>query len=289
MSSWRVPTVDDVSESSSDLYEDSSDSTDDIPPPVVSSSNQMDVAPHLPLVLMFMNKTSEASILPAFQPALESAWEKEEVTTPRVVTNDSITSKLNLVVSNVAENQVNGPSVTPTPNNDNQISPATKNQIVVLDKEDSALQSQLAVLFDATVHADKTSSTTVQPTSSSTTSRIPTRKAQGPKRPRPSKPSVATTSASTSTASTIISTKLAEDENRVTTSGPLTSSTVAESLADQQANVLQFLVSNPPAWVLDEIINGSTLTTWFPLPIPGNSVCFVYLNCIIFLVPLILR
>jgi hypothetical protein len=41
-------------------------------------------------------------------------------------------------------------------------------------------------------------------------------------------------------------------------------------LADQQANLLQFLVSNPPAWVLDEIINGSTLTTWYPLPISGK-------------------
>lgn len=269
MNSWRVPT-DNESESSNDP--DSSASTDDIPlVSVVSTSNQLDAAPHLPLVLMFMNKTSEASILPALQP-VESAWDKEEVTTPRIVTNDSITSKLNLVVPDVAENQVNG-APTPKPNNDDQISPTMKNQIVVLDKEDSVLQAQLAFIFNATIHADKTSSTIVQSTSSSTTSRIPTRKAQGPKRPRPSKPSSGSkTSATTATTSTTTATSIpAEDENRMTTSEPLTSSTMAESFADQQANVLQFLVSNPPAWVLDEIINGSTLTTWFPLPIPGTA------------------
>jgi len=42
------------------------------------------------------------------------------------------------------------------------------------------------------------------------------------------------------------------------------------SLADQQANLMQFLVSNPPAWVIDEIINSSSMTTWYPLPIPEN-------------------
>ena len=46
-----------------------------------------------------------------------------------------------------------------------------------------------------------------------------------------------------------------------------TSSAPMPSLADQQANLLQFLVSNPPAWVIDEIINGSSMTTWYPLPI----------------------
>jgi L-lactate utilization protein LutC len=92
-------------------------------------------------------------------------------------------------------------------------------------------------------------------------------KGQSNKRPRP-KPTTAsiknievTSTSPPNVESVITNITNAIDETNVV---------VTESLADQQANLLQFLVSNPPAWVLDEIINGSTLTTWYPLPIAGK-------------------
>ena len=298
MNSWRVPTgpADTATDDNADgALSYSSTSTDDIPlysVVSVDSPNHMDISHHLPLVLMFLNKTSEASILPALQPEdILKMKDDQQVTTSSITQQQS---NLDLKVSDLTENQINGQLQSTPAVLDNQAisqtTPTTSiNQMAVFDKEDAAFQAQLAAFFNATIHMDEViSSTTLQSTSSTTTTtttttatttRIPTRKAQGPKRPRPSKPSFGSTSSTITTTTPIPTTTsiaIKEEEEVVvvvsqmtTTTEPTISSTTAESLADQQANVLQFLVSNPPAWVLDEIINGSTLTTWFPLPIPG--------------------
>lgn len=121
---------------------------------------------------------------------------------------------------------------------------------VLNNQDDPGLQAQLAVLLQA--HSEESVSVATnaeESTVSSTTIQLsPSRKPPAHKRTRP-KPS--TTPMSTTPSSLVTS--------------------EAESLSEQQANVLQFLVSNPPAWVLDEIINGSTMTTWYPLPIPGMN------------------
>lgn len=142
-------------------------------------------------------------------------------------------------------------SVDSPPTTSNQISPleshwsTTPSASAVVNPEDQALQAQLSALLNAHSEAAAAVPTSTGPPTS-TIRQPPTRKSPAVKRPRP-KPSTTTTT--------------------TPASHPVTEE---ESLSEQQANVLQFLVSNPPAWVLDEIINGSTMTTWFPLPIPGK-------------------
>ena len=121
---------------------------------------------------------------------------------------------------------------------------------VLNNQDDPGLQAQLAVLLQAHSEESVSVATNAEEStvSSTTIQHSPSRKPPAHKRTRP-KPS--TTPMSTTPSSLVTS--------------------EAESLSEQQANVLQFLVSNPPAWVLDEIINGSTMTTWYPLPIPGMN------------------
>ena len=188
-------------------------------------------AQQLPLVLMFRNDSKVANKLTTASKVDEDVSEP----TLRVVTGQQSTK--------VSIPWNGGVSLTPLA--DNQISSAesmpTTAGSVVLHKGDPDLQAQLTALLQA-----HTESSSQAPPSVTTTRR---------KRPRP-KPTTTTTSTTTTTTTTPAT--------------DIVTDFVTESLADQQANVLQFLVSNPPAWVLDEIINGSTLTTWYPLPIPGK-------------------
>lgn len=221
--------------------------------------SQQEVAPELPLVLMFKNESIEANKLATLHQLgkdEENASESTDTssTPPRP---ESWSGGVSLPITALSDNQISLSSGETIP---------TTAGSVVLEKVDPELHAQLTALLHAHTESSKLPQPELQPTTS-VTNRVPVRnKGQSNKRPRP-KPTTASikiveiTSAMPAVESVII---------KVTNSVDETNSAVTESLADQQANLLQFLVSNPPAWVLDEIINGSTLTTWYPLPISGK-------------------
>lgn len=202
-----------------------------------------EVTPVLPLVLMFKNDSV------VLNKVITSA-EHEEASSL-----ESTAISQNSKVSELWSGDVSLP-ITALP--DNQISltsaenPTTAGS-VVFDQGDK-------VQATASIQIEPESSKLTDEPQSPVTNRVPVRNKGQNKRPRP-KPS----------------TNLVKNVVDITSTTPpsvetmtTTSTEVTESLADQQANLLQFLVSNPPAWVLDEIINGSTLTTWYPLPIAGR-------------------
>lgn len=82
---------------------------------------------------------------------------------------------------------------------------------------------------------------------------------------------MSTTSSPTAITTSAISTSLKTHVHA--SKHPVTKSTTTPSASyDNAADVLQFLVSNPPAWVLDEIMNGTKLTTWYPLPMEDGII-----------------
>lgn len=143
---------------------------------------------------------------------------------------------------------------------------STTDESVFLDKEESVLQAQLnAKLPSSSVLQQELKPSTIA-------NRVPIRnKGQSIKRPRPKQTTTSTTPNSISIPATPSddesSTTRKTSSFQNTTDFTVTESTT--SVVDQQASVLQFLASNSPTWVLEEIMNGTALTTWYPLPIPG--------------------
>lgn len=254
--------------------------------PVPDQLTQLEMVAQLPLVLMFRNESESAfKIATQSQPEVQqtsvlgSSAEEEQASESTVRVVSSSAPNLNNTVAAPWSSGDDSQLITSL--SDNQIShssseakPTTAGS-VLLDKGDPDLQEQLSALLHA--HTEST----VSPYQSLTTvkNRVPVRnKGQPNKRLRPkttTKPTVTTSSTTPlSTTSTTTSTTSATESLLIKLSqdsAEASNIVVTESLADQQANLLQFLVSNPPAWVLDEIINGSTLTTWYPLPIPGKT------------------
>lgn len=249
---------------------------------------QHDTPALLPLVLLFRNDSNEnqkTMLAPSSQPSESFVYgfSTSNLSFPKGGVSSVSESSVRDVPTFNFNNKILSPlgdegSVPLTAFSDNQISvssieiPPTTVGSALFNKEDPILQQQLAALFQA--HSvSSVAPTELEPTSA-TTSRTPIRnKGQSSKRPRP-KPTISliTSTASTRLASTSETSTSEETKPYESTS---MSTLVTESLTDQQANVLQFLVSNPPAWVLDEIINGSSLTTWYPLPIPGKISYFL--------------
>ncbi|KAI9554895.1 hypothetical protein GHT06_020173 [Daphnia sinensis] len=213
-----------------------------------------DATPVLPLVLMFKNDTVAAV-------ATSSETHKEDESDL-----ESTAASQNNKVSQLWSSDVSLP-ITALP--DNQISltsadnPTTAGSLLSDQPEQQAMLQPTASL-----QIDPESSQVPEEPPAPVTNRVPVRnKGQSNKRPRP-KPSTA----SIKNVETTSTTAPPPVENVLTTTSvEVNNVAVTESLADQQANLLQFLVSNPPAWVLDEIINGSTLTTWYPLPIAESG------------------
>lgn len=225
--------------------------------------DQHDEAPELPLELMFKNGSSEANKL-ATHHQLEKDDASESTNTSSAPQQDnkgtgSLSDGVSLTLTALSDNQISSGETIPT----------TAGSVVV-EKGDPDLHAQLTAVLQAHTESSKLPQQELQSTAtiSSVTSRVPVRiKGQSNKRPRP-KPTTASiknievTSTSPPNVESVVT--------NITNAIDETNAVVTESLADQQANLLQFLVSNPPAWVLDEIINGSTLTTWYPLPIAGK-------------------
>jgi hypothetical protein len=146
-----------------------------------------------------------------------------------------------------------------------------------------------------TVHIDLNQSPPVSPpvSPSSTEKPKPTRKVVKRPRPKPgtnstrkattttttttAPPTTTTTPPTTTTASTTPSTTTTTTTTTPSTTTTKTTTTTttteAPSTEPESVDVLQFLVSNPPAWVLEELINGTNITglsTWFPFPAQGE-------------------
>ena len=181
----------------------------------------------------------------------------------------------------------------------------------IIFKEDPQLQAQLeAILFahttqfrspavsettepdrSMTVHIDLNQSPPVSP--SSTEKPKPTRKVVKRPRPKPgansnrkantttTTPPTTTTSSTTpstttttpSTTTTTTTTTPSTTTTKTTTTTTTTTEVPSTEPGPESVDVLQFLVSNPPAWVLEELINGTNVTglsTWFPFPAPGE-------------------
>lgn len=229
--------------------------------------SQQEVAPELPLVLMFKNESIEANKFATLH-QLENHEENVSESTDTSSTASprdpgSWSGGVSLPITALSDNQISLSSGETIP---------TTAGSVVLENVEPELHAQLTALLQTHTESSKLPQHELQSTTS-VTNRIPVRnKGQSNKRPRP-KPSTASIKnvEITSTTQTVESAI-----TKITNSVDETNSAVTESLADQQANLLQFLVSNPPAWVLDEIINGSTLTTWYPLPISGKFSQFHY-------------
>lgn len=204
--------------------------------------------------------------------------EEHPESTLRVISS-SATASVSGMANSVPDTWNAGILIPLTTISDNQISslltktdqkPATAESVIV-NKGDPTLQTQLTTLLNANLPS---SSILPQELESSTfANRIPIRnKGKPTKRPRPKPTFTSTTPTSTSTSArqdNESSTTRKPQSFKNTTDLVVTESTV--SVVDQQAGVLQFLVSNSPIWVLEELINGSALTTWYPLPIPGNE------------------
>lgn len=200
--------------------------------------------------------------------------EEHSESTLRVISSSSTASESGMgnMVSGVWNAELNFPLSAIV---DNQLSSLLKKtdlktaiaESVILDKGDPVLQTQLAALLNANLPSSFVLPQELKP--STIANRAPVRnKGQAIKRPRP-KPKVTSTTPKSTTLT------WQDDENNATSSLKNTTDfTATESTApvvDQQASVLQFLVSNSPTWVLEELINGSALTTWYPLPIPGKE------------------
>lgn len=223
----------------------------------LSGQSEKEGSYELPLVQIFKNdsKLVNDQVLPVHSqsPTFLSNVEHEKHISPFIrqdvdASSAFISADDTQPITAVIDNQISMSSVENTP---------TTTGSVVLNKKDPELQAQLTALLEAYTQ----SSDLINPVSSfpaTTTTRVPVRNKPN-KRPRPT----STTTSTTSTTPANLVENLSDPEDEI--------SSVTESLADQQANVLQFLVSNPPAWVLDEIINGTALTTWYPLPIPGKT------------------
>ncbi|XP_057380414.1 serine protease filzig-like [Daphnia carinata] len=223
---------------------------------VADDANKDASTPVLPLVLMFKND-SVAAVATSGETQKEGEGDLESTATSQNNKASQLwTSDVSLPITALADNQIALSS---------QDNPTTAGSLLA----DQPVQ-QVVLQPTASLQIDAQSSkppADEPPTPTPATNRVPVRvKGQSNKRPRP-KPSTASTKNVETTSTTAPSV-----ENVVTTTSvEVGNVAVTESLADQQANVLQFLVSNPPAWVLDEIINGSTLTTWYPLPIAESG------------------
>lgn len=185
-----------------------------------NQSGHYDVSHHLPLVLMFLNKTSvDYHVVP---PGAVSSSSDEH--------------------DDWAD--------------DNSRQPTTESNV---SGSDSPIKDQIDAA-PSTEASTSTTSTQRPPT------QRPNRPKPGAKRPRP-KPKTTTTSTTTTTEAT-------------TTQMAMSEPSEADVTEQHANNVLQFLVSNPPAWVLEELMNSNaSLTTWYPLPIPGKDSTVIFYDC----------
>lgn len=226
---------------------------------VVADDANKEATPVLPLVLMFQNESVAATANSGETQKQDESHLESAAASQNNKGSQLWSSDVGLPITALPDNQISLSSAE---------NPTTAGSLLL---DQVGQQAMLQPTASSQIEAESSKLPTEPP--SAVPNRVPPVRVKGHsnKRPRP-KPSTASTKTVEMT-STAAPPPPVENALTTTTSSSVEDGNVAvtESLADQQANLLQFLVSNPPAWVLDEIINGSTLTTWYPLPIAGLS------------------
>lgn len=226
---------------------------------VVADDANKEATPVLPLVLMFQNESVAATANSGETQKQDESHLESAAASQNNKGSQLWSSDVGLPITALPDNQISLSSAE---------NPTTAGSLLL---DQVGQQAMLQPTASSQIEAESSKLPTEPP--SAVPNRVPPVRVKGQsnKRPRP-KPSTASTKTVEMT-STAAPPPPVENALTTTTSSSVEDGNVAvtESLADQQANLLQFLVSNPPAWVLDEIINGSTLTTWYPLPIAESG------------------